>query len=437
MKEIKYIFEGTVLLMSPIIIGSGESENTDNDILLGKDGKPYIPGTTFTGIIRHLIEDADSTLAERVFGYSKKKSSMQSALVCSDFEMINKQADVVVRDGIKIDNKTGMVEDKKKFDYEIIEKGSRFKFIIIVNTDIKTQDDAEKVISFIKNGINSGKIRIGAKTNNGLGKIDLMESKIYRLDLSEKKQFICWLKRDYSKYTYSIQNDYKIPFADEVCLFIDARVKNSLIVRSYSKKPEDPDAVSIKSGGNNIIPGSSFKGALRNRAVRICNTLDLPQSYVESLFGYVNVENPKVKPKKGRFLIEEYVIPNVVEEVQHRIKNDRFTGGTINGALFDMQALFAKDSKTSKIFINVNKAKDEDLGLIILLLKDIWTGDIAIGGEKNIGRGVLEADGAEIKYKNRLIKLDSSGILALSIDDKNFLQSCIDKFVKQENNDGR
>jgi len=53
-------------------------------------------------------------------------------------------------------------------------------------------------------------------------------------------------------------------------------IKSSLIVRSYSDRPDDPDSVNIQSGGFYIIPGSSFKGAIRARAEKILYTLGKP-----------------------------------------------------------------------------------------------------------------------------------------------------------------
>jgi len=92
---------------------------------------------------------------------------------------------------------------------------------------------------------------------------------------------------------------------------------------------------------------------------------------------------------------------NVKQEVeqdstQQRIKIDRFTGGTMSGALFDSQPIFAKNNGTNRLKIKIKDAQDPEKGLLLLLLKDLWTADLPVGGEKNIGRGVLE--GKRIKF---------------------------------------
>jgi hypothetical protein len=45
---------------------------------------------------------------------------------------------------------------------------------------------------------------------------------------------------------------------------------------------------------------------------------------------------------------------------------------------------------------NFQGTKNAELGLILLLLKDLWTGDLPIGGESGVGRGRLKGLSATI-----------------------------------------
>ena len=65
-------------------------------------------------------------------------------------------------------------------------------------------------------------------------------------------------------------------------------IKNSLIVRSYSGMPKASDAIHIKAQrGKDIIPGTSIKGSLGARAVKIINTLGSQgDELVKGLFGW-------------------------------------------------------------------------------------------------------------------------------------------------------
>jgi hypothetical protein len=49
-----------------------------------------------------------------------------------------------------------------------------------------------------------------------------------------------------------------------------------------------------------------------------------------------------------------------------------------------------------QIEINIIEAEPADKGLAVLLLKDLWTEDLSIGGERSIGRGYLKGISAKI-----------------------------------------
>ena len=59
--------------------------------------------------------------------------------------------------------------------------------------------------------------------------------------------------------------------------------------------------------------------------------------------------------------------------------------------------LWAKQKWPNGYFdLEIKDFKDWEAGLMLLVLKDLWNGDLAIGGEKNAGRGVLQGLSATI-----------------------------------------
>ncbi|MFM7367819.1 MAG: hypothetical protein ACKO2Z_08480, partial [Sphaerospermopsis kisseleviana] len=46
--------------------------------------------------------------------------------------------------------------------------------------------------------------------------------------------------------------------------------------------------------------------------------------------------------------------------------------------------------------VNDANQNNAEIGLLLLLIKDLWTSDLAIGGESSIGRGRLQGIKAEI-----------------------------------------
>ena len=436
----KLMLKGKIEIVSPLIIGGGENEESDIDVIKDKMGKPFIPATSFIGAMRHIIssDEINMNSLKNFWGYSEGENSIGSSISCSDLILTGK-SNVVIRDGVKIDNKTGRAEDKGKYDYEIVEPGAEFSLKLIANyKDDEQKKFAEKIFGTIIQLISNEEVSLGAKTNNGLGKIKLKEYNVYDYDFNDKKNVIAWLSNKEIK-NIELKEKFKIKKKQFIInAYFD--LKTSLIIKSYPTDPKFPDAVHIKSNDNNVIPGTSIKGAVRSRAERILNTkfeIDKikSESLSNKLFGTVDEDKKNdSKAIKGKLKIEESVLEKdkFAEEIQARIKIDRFTGGTIDGALFDSMPLFRNDKKGKEKVINIKMIIDNyekyEAGLLLLVLKDLWTGDLPLGGEKNVGRGVLEGVCAEISYGEE-INIGIDDPMNLKQIDKDKLQN----FVKELN----
>ena len=79
------------------------------------------------------------------------------------------------------------------------------------------------------------------------------------------------------------------------------------------------------------------------------------------------------------------------------------------------------------IKITVNNYEDYEAGLMLLVLKDLWTGDLPIGGEKAIGRGVLTGKKASISWNGE--KIEFEDISQLNETQKNQLQRFVSSLV--------
>ncbi|MCD4786101.1 MAG: hypothetical protein K8T10_19950 [Candidatus Eremiobacteraeota bacterium] len=450
----RIIIEGKIELLSPAIIGSSESGDADTVLVRNADGEPYIPGSSMCGVLRNYffenlpkkdskIDGIEKSKFEDFWGFAedeKQESSgrfqtRQSALIINDLKPCGDVA-VKIRDGVSIDPKSQMAKNTAKYEYEVIEAGQKFE--IKIELIFRKDNEAEKnnykrILATVIDALNESKISVGAKTNSGFGRIKLGEWRFYEFDFSKegKEEILKWLRYCRSRRNdgfpmqntadkYTISNLLGAPLKIESKFFkIEAkvRIKSSLIVRSYFDRIDYPDTVHIKSNNKPVLPGTSIRGALRHRTLRILNTLNKPkpEEYINELFGYAYIKDDKKndnqtptkneKNIKGKLSVEESIIPDdlVAEELQQRIKIDRFTGGTIDGALFDSMPLWDKNnSKTTSfnITLTIKNHEDHEAGLALLLLKDLMSGDLAIGGEKSIGRGVLTGKEATISYSN-------------------------------------
>lgn len=443
----RILARGELRLESPIIISSGEKSDTDILVLKDTRGNPYIPATSMAGVLRHyFFEQAqiDNNIKELEYFWGtdkkdeNKEETYQSSLFLSDSILIS-NASIVIRDGIKIDEMSGIAEDKKKFDYEVVEPGAVFNFKAeVILRECFDEDIFRKVLSFIIKTLGEGKISLGSMTTKGFGRCRLDKVCCLKYDFKKKDDVIAWLEgNDGEDITQEITSlkTYREK-DDDFTMDAVFKVKNSLIIKSYSSNPKDPDMVHITSNGSDVIPGTSIKGAIRARAERIINTLGFQgESFIKEVFGWADDQKGSEGVKiKSRFFVEETIIDKgkMVKEVQNRIKIDRFTGGVIKSALFDEAPIWPVDGTDNGIGIHmkIKDYKDWEAGLILLVLKDLWNGDLPLGGEKSIGRGVLQGVSAKLKFKDKVIEMtEQDGNLKIDEDAQEYLEQKVNSFL--------
>ncbi|MEI6885553.1 MAG: RAMP superfamily CRISPR-associated protein [Bacteroidota bacterium] len=425
MKEGRIILKGTLKNLSPIGIGSGRDNHSDRDVVtttypmesptkiqslwpIRKESfmteLPFIPATSFMGKVGSLFKN--NAQVETYWGTSHENAT---CIDCSDLMLVKLPGYIKndccnlteIRDGIRLNSEKGTVAEGAKFDYEVIGPGAEFEITMIFRVE-NNYETALNIASCITTLIRNG-LELGSKSTIGYGKIN-GNARLFELDFSNPLHFKQWIDADFTKNEIEpVQPTLLADKPEQFEINASFRIKNSLIIRSYSANPESPDSVHLKSGGKNILSGSSIKGALRGRAERIYNTIQpdrkVTETLLASLFGDMEKETinkQKVKPDgytvPSRVLVDEIPVENITEQVQTRIQVDRFIGGTVDGALLEEVPLFPeKDKEQVKNFhIRVEDPQPEDKGLMLLLLKDLWTSDLTIGGEKTIGRGVLE-----------------------------------------------
>lgn len=444
----RIILQGKLRLTSPLIIGGGSNLFGDSDIIVLKDGegRPYIPSSSMTGALKHAFQDYQYTGSQSDYEWNvlwfwggnyllkkneeKKLVSCQSSMMISDLLPDEKEkAKITVRDGIKIDRKTGVVEEGKKFDFEVIQPGISFDFKMEVVIRRGFNHNVFQLLTqWVGNQLSRGDFALGARTAQGFGRCKLENITYHEFDYQNKDHVIAWFSEEWSAAEKNVPdfnalNDFK---SKDMFFSIkaDFRIKNSLIIGAYPGDPDAPDKVHIEcqngdgSGPIAVIPGTSLRGTIRSRAEKIINTQGgNGEETLKNLFGWVDdkyKQKETIDPIKGRIIFEEKPITKdtYVKETQHRIRIDRFTGGVINNALFDSMPIWSKEGQGSmvRLELSIKNYKPWEAGLMMLVLKDLWSNDLAIGGEKNIGRGVLEGQQACISlHDSTIIHLRQNG----------------------------
>lgn len=430
----RIVIYGDLKFKTPVAFGSGSDEGlTDSPLILDPlEGKALLTGASIAGALRSYLRNyehgyrnkgTDNDLGSKLFGvHYGEEGSDQSWILTHD--SLGEKPLLELRDGVKIKPKTRTAEDEKKFDFELIEAGAKFrlKFELLLPENEKLRNDLLCGLVICLKGLENEEISLqglenegisfGIRKYRGLGKCVVKEWSVYRYDLTTSQGLIDWLNNSQAnekkgKISDIIPDTVSIPDKRESFL-INATfsIDGSMIIRSGSRDPDAPDMVHLHSKRNGtrvpIISGTALAGALRARGLRIAKTIgdkNKSKQLLDELFGEDVNNSTSSTPSASKLIVDENEINSSFSLVQNRIKIDRFTGSSFPTALFNEQPVFAKKETEVCIKLLIRQPDTEHIGLLLLLLKDLWTRDLPIGGESSVGRGRLIGKKAKLVYR--------------------------------------
>jgi CRISPR/Cas system CSM-associated protein Csm3 (group 7 of RAMP superfamily) len=415
----RYYLQGDLALESPLIIGSGKDDRADIECLRDWHGNPFIPGTTLAGVLRHYLSEAKCPGVDQCFG-EHKDDGAHSLLVLQDAPALGtEKVSSEIRDGIKLDSLKKTVIDKKKYDYEVLHPGQKFRFRLEAVQRDKGVPELDGLLAAVKLVLENGDVRLGAKTNRGFGCVRLANASTAVFGMPGDAQ--AWLDFKWDQFngkwpeaSVTLQSPYDFE------MHARFEVADSLLIRRYGVDPSDPDATTMQDGNNNaVIPGTAWNGAIRHVLENAGRELDCESKMTDllkELFGDVvdDDEKPsdaakrtsvradeKQSAKRSRVRIDETVVKKGQLMTYVRNKIDRFTGGVVNSALFDERPVFGG---ITELKVAVRKCSAYEAGLLLLALQELQNGIQTVGGGANIGRGRLMEGPVKIKYKGAAIQ---------------------------------
>lgn len=417
----RIMVRGDLVLETPACFGNGDSDSlTDMPLALDPlEGRGLLTGTSVAGALRAYLREREfgygrdggsDALHNRLFGRQEDNEGEQSWVITYD-ALSESVPGIELRDGVAIDPETRTAESKKKFDFELLEAGTRFplRVELLISQD-QDRDALLKGLAIALQGLENGEIRLGARKRRGLGQCRVTEWQVMRYALTTSEGLLDWLNQTGTPQTGSRIADLLGVKADLDCreaFTMEATfgLEGSLLIRSGQGEAGAPDMVHLQSRRNGrlvpILSGTSLAGALRARALRIAQTLGAPgkaAALVNDLFG-PRIRSSKDKPTASRLITAETEIGSPLPLVQTRVKIDRFTGGSFPTALFSEQPVWGRKDTTITIGITIQQPTEAQIGLLLLLLKDLWTGDLPLGGEISVGRGRLRGRKATLTCK--------------------------------------
>jgi len=419
----RWVVSGMLRLETAMHLGGEANERVDMPVLRDpRDGGPLLPGSTLAGALRN-------ALADRLAGYGVDEPEAVSALFGGRrgdddgeqsplivFDALGRLPDghgVEIRDGVAISAATGTAEDHKKYDYEVLPAGTVFP--VRVDLLVPGESDEKHLVEALAtslDALSSGETAFGAKRSRGLGRVSATWV-ARRFDLTSREGWLAWVGSEHEapipsgRDRSSAPNALQAEFSDDrasLTLLGDARRRvvvdlhlaavGDILVRSPGTSPDAPDVSHLASGGVPILPGTSLGGVLRSQALRIARLVRHRQGdgerWIDRLFG-PRFEGQRPPPGfelfASRLRVGESVIDGGLPRRQTRVAMDRFTQGVIPTALFDEQV---QDGGNVQVRLEIRDPKPGELGLLLLVLKDLLSGELAVGGASAVGRGVLE-----------------------------------------------
>ena len=446
----KLYYRITFTLVSPLSIGSGENRYTDRDIIRDSSGEPYIPASAIAGVCRSLFPHENGDLtgeAKPYFGYVKirmgtkeeEDEQAESTLIFYDAKLLAECRDkyyVSVRDSVKLDDfKTAV--DGAKFDMEVLEPGVQFRTYLEQSL---YADQMTDYAALVVGQLYSDGALFGAKSMRGYGSIRIDSVERCTFDLTKSDQIDQWIEFDLYEESsdgkpWKPLGEKEIPRAEHHRLCLSLRQAGGISIRKYTTqvsteeetksdftqltlhKIEDEEPVPV-------IPGTSWAGAIRHRM----RDLGLTVEDERFLFGDVitkassagspaaeepggrlhseseasdsSLKSPDSRQKTGeggmkqksRLRFGESRIHGASRKVLSRNAIDRFSGGTVNGALFTEETYYGGETQLEISWFGENPISEKMADLLAAALSDLHYGFLAVGGETSIGRGLFEVE---------------------------------------------
>lgn len=442
----RHIVRMTVEAATPLAVGTGKGSDILTDAPVAKDvnGLPYIPATSIAGVLRHAMGYVDNKTDGNPFGYidgaDNDDSGHGSDIIFTDAVMVGKDGkaldgiqnidwddefyrafqDLPIRQHMRINDK-GTAENNGKFDNEVVYKGTRFVFEIELVSDNDNDNHIEKAIEHLRYCT----LRIGGGTRKGYGRLNVVKCQQASLNLAKPEDLEKYLKKssslaeewagftkiseteslDDSKWTH-----YQLKLKPLDFFMFGSGMGDSDADNVYVSELVVSQGESIDNNKRVLIPGSSVKGAIAHRTAYHYNKIKgnfagktepkeitgSNNEAVAAIFGEKKSDNTFTR---GRILIDDVIKGQAEPKSKPFFHNkiDQFTGGTMDGALFQEKVIYDKDTEyTFDIYVENSALADDDIKkAFVQSLRDICTGLLPLGGITNRGNGIFTGTATE------------------------------------------
>jgi CRISPR/Cas system CSM-associated protein Csm3 (group 7 of RAMP superfamily) len=457
----RIIVEGDLVLQTPAHFGNGDGDDlTDMPLLADPSDEktPLLTGTSIAGALRSYLREReegygrsanpDSASVLLFGGLKGSDKGEQSSLIVDDAYGEARTFGIEMRDGVRICPDSRTAEEDKLFNLQLWQAGTKFRlrFELLIRASDNANRLKQALITALA-GLKDGSITLGARKRRGYGRVNVLQWYVKTYDLTNPPGLLDWIEhgderlgKKYEQPDLEKALDVAVWDKDHRRTFdihAEFSLNGSLLIRSGNGEDDKgPDMVHLHAQQANgsrkpILSGTSLGGALRARALKIANTIgpkDKARELIHAMFG--PEMKGDAKPWTSRVGTCEKVVENAKTDlVQNRVSIDRFTGGARETALFNEQPAFGGGETTVTVDVRLIEPQCYEVGLLLLLLKDLWTSDLPLGGESSVGRGRLKGKEATLTCWNEGTPVSweiKANDQSLTIDgDREVLEGCV------------
>jgi len=433
----RIIAQGTLVLKTPAHFGAGDTsikklQNGEQantlELYKAPDGRAVLTGASIAGALRHYLiqrlygyQTADTnkdSLIQKQFGEALDETrGAQSRLITYDATSQNSAQSE--RDGVRINDITRTADERALFKIKTWDAGTQFPLrleLVMYEEDTTLQAHLKQAFAVLLSAFATDEIPMGGRKNRGYGQCAVSDWRVYEYDMTSTDDFLGWVNGQYPSPTpdFLSKANRFMDNRQRVILSASFALCDSVMIRTIEKRADKEITRHLTNRDNQpILTGTSIAGALRARAFKILQTIGKSDGIAYDLFGDDGKDgDEKVRDiKSSRMIVKESVIQKAdTAHIQNRVKIERFTGGSYETALINEQPVFATPNTWVKIELELRKPEPAQIGLFLLLLKDLWTEDLPLGGESNIGRGRLRGKNATLTIDGKQIHFNEHGL---------------------------
>lgn len=431
----------TLEITSPLAIGSGEtlleqitqSNGQTRDVelkqlALDNQGCPYIPGSSFKGLLRGACQTAlPVELQNQLSGLfaqapqasaSSDDSSSGQFMRVYDIRSHKGAFDISTSQHNKINPVTKTVLDQHLFIRKCVAAGAKFHGCIELDRIHKNTLDGFIELLYVMADVDSG-YGLGAGQNIQQGIFHLNIENIVVVEQSEFREWITQpasARLPWCDYTYE-QAIQRRESAHRPIPFVINTLSPLLILEPQKVAASPKNEIVFKTLNNcPYIPASTLLGVWRSRCRKIlatmlyqnqdwqqlCNNNAANQATVDSIIDTVFGNQKSASMVSISDAVMSDYKPERHDHYQSFNAIDRFTGEVKDGALFSVKAIdLASFNFSIKIDINrLNKHAPSMIIIVLLAMKDFYMADVKMGWGTNKGFGHIQLRPADSNLKD-------------------------------------